>query len=375
MFAPRFRACSCLKLMKEGVRTDGTSVCAALPRRTMGKMTIIDVARLAGVSTATVSRAMHTPEVVRPATLERVREVMQEHGYVYNATAGDFSRRKSTVIGVLILSTTTKVAASVSAAQEVATEHGFPLIVSTSGFNPHLERKHLQQFLERGVAGLLVIGHMRENLPKIQELQHRGIPCVFLWEVLPDTNDSYVGFDNVKGTFDMVSHLISQGHNRIGFICGINAGVERISKRYQGYQKALRANGLPLDESLVRSATSTFANGKSAMRDLMSSPNPPKCVFCASDVLAMGAIAAASDAGLNVPCDVVIVGFDNSDLSAYTCPTLSTVDVPGEEMGRLGMEALMTLIADENHAPIQKQLPTSLILRASSRSADCQNRP
>lgn len=339
----------------------------------MARMTIIDVARLAGVSTATVSRAMHTPQVVRPATLERVRAVIRECGYIYNATAGDFSRRRSTVIGVLILSTTTKVAASLSAAQDVATEHDFPLIVSTSGFNPQLEHRYLQQFLERSVAGILVIGHMRDNLHKIRELQDRGIPCLFLWDVLPGSQDSYVGFNNVQGSSAMVSHLISQGYDRIGFICGINAGVERISKRYQGYQQALKEAGLPLDPNLVRSATSTFANGKAAMRDFMAMPNPPRCICCASDVLAMGALTAVWEKGLSVPYDYSIAGFDNSELSAYTTPTLSTVDVPGEEMGRLGMKALMDLIANEGRTPIQKELPTSLVLRASVCPASRQN--
>lgn len=340
----------------------------------MAKVTIVDVARLAGVSTATVSRAMHAPHVVRPATLERVRRVMRECGYVYNATAGDFSRRRSSVVGVLILSTTTKVASSLAAAQAIATEREFPLMVSTSGFDPRLERKHLQQFQQRGVAGLLVIGHLRENLSMIRELQARGTPCVFLWDVLPDTRESYVGFDNVRGSSDMVNHLISQGYRRIGFICGFNAGVERIAKRYTGYRQALEANGLPIDESLVRSATSTFANGKAAMRELMALPDPPRCVCCASDVLAVGAMAAVREAGLSVPQDYSVVGFDNSEMASYLNPTLSTVDVPSEEMGRLGMEALLALIeaAPEERAPVQKELPVSIILRGSSCPAERQ---
>lgn len=340
----------------------------------MGKVTIIDVARLAGVSTATVSRAMHTPEVVRPATLERVRQVMLDCGYVYNATAGDFSRRKSTVLGVLALYNNTKVAASLRTVQEVATENHFPIMVSMSAFDVNTERKTLDQFLQRGVAGVLVIGHMRDNLPKIQEMQRRGIPCVFLWEVLPDTNDNYVGFNNTQAAFATVEHLIHQGYDRVGFICGINAGVERITKRYLGYQKALRVYGLPLDETLVRSATSTFANGKRAMRELMSLPNPPRCVCCASDVLAIGALAAVHEAGMSVPYDFCIIGFDNTDLSAYLHPTLSTVDVPGEEMGRLGMEALLSLVSGKATGPIQVELPTSLILRASSCPRERQNK-
>ncbi len=340
----------------------------------MGKVTIVDVARLAGVSTATVSRAMHTPHVVHPATLERVQGVMRECGYVYNATAGDFSRRRSSIIGVLILSTTTKVAASVSAAQEVATAHHFPLIISTSGFDPLLERKHLQQFLQRGVAGMLIIGYLRENLSVIKEIQQRGVPCVFLWEALRGSEDSYVGFDNEQGSFAMVNFLVSQGHARIGCICGFDSGVTRIRKRFEGYCRALQANGIALDLSLVRSATSTFANGKNAMRELMALPEPPRCICCASDVLAMGAVAAVTEAGYSVPHDFCVVGFDNSDFSAYVCPPLSTVDVPGEKMGRLGMQALMQLIRDEKHAPIQKDLSTTLVLRQSCCPAHQMNK-
>lgn len=340
----------------------------------MGKVTIIDVARLAGVSTATVSRAMHAPHVVRPATLERVRQVMQECGYVYNATAGDFSRRKSTVIGVLILSSTNKVASSVSAAQQVATAQQFPLMLSSSGFDPKLERKHLQQFQQRGVAGVLVIGHMRENRSMLEELPERGIPCLYLWDVLPGSGKSYVGFDNVQGSFNMVNYLVSLGHQRIGFLCGFNAGVDRIAKRYEGYKKALQANGLSLDESIVRSATSTYANGKNAMRELMDLPDPPRCICCASDVIAMGALSAIYEAGYSVPYDFTVAGFDNSAFSAYTCPTLTTVDVPGEEMGRLGMQALMQLINDEECGVLQQELPTSLIVRGSSCPADRLNK-
>lgn len=339
----------------------------------MGKVTIIDVARLAGVSTATVSRAMHAPHVVRPATLERVKQVMQECGYVYNATAGDFSRRKSTVVGVLLLTSSNKVAQSLRAAQEVATAQQFPLIVSTSGFDPDMEREHLQQFLQRGVAGVLVIGHLSDNVAALRELPARGIPCVYLWDVLPGTSESYVGFDNFQGSYDMVNHLIRLGHKRIGFLCGFNTGVERIVRRYEGYKKALEANGLPFDERFVRSATSTYARGKSAMLELLALPDPPRCVCCASDVIALGAMSAVYEAGYSVPKDFTIVGFDNSEFSAYTWPGLTTVHVPGERMGRLGMQALMQLINGEVTEPIQVELSTSLMERGSHCPADMMN--
>ncbi len=333
----------------------------------MAKITIVDVARLAGVSTATVSRAMHSPSALRPATLERVRAVMEEHGYVYNATAGDFSRRKSTVIGVLVLTHTHKVSSALNAIQEIATDNGFPLITCTSGFNPRLERKHIQQFLERGVAGVLVIDHLIENRSKLDELQLRGIPCVFLWDSMPGTEYSFVGIDNEDACFAMVSHLAGQGHRRIGFMCGVNAGVERINKRFNGYKAALEAHGIPFDATLICPVTSSFENGKSAMQTLMSLRHPPHAVACASDVLAMGAISAAYEAGFAVPGNVAVMGFDNSELAPYTCPPLSTVDVPGVEMGRLGINALMTLINDPNHPCIQQTLETSLVLRTSSR--------
>ena len=331
----------------------------------MAKLTIIDVARLAGVSTATVSRAMHTPHALRPATLARVQEVMKEHGYIYNATAGDFSRRKSTVIGLLVISNTTKIATTVKAIQQVATEQGFPLIVCTCGFDPELERKHLQQFLERGVAGVVVIGHMKENVHVLESLQQRGIPLVFLWESLPETNFSYIGIDNEKACFTMTSHLIKLGHKRIAFMCGFKAGVSRLEKRYNGYKRALVEHGLPFEPELVLSLTSNLSNGKNGMLQLLELPNPPRCVFCASDVLAMGALAALYQKGLSAPEDMTVVGFDNSDIAEYTCPPLTSVHIPGVEMGQLGIQALMTLIRNPHHSPIQKVLPTSITIRAS----------
>ncbi len=331
----------------------------------MAKLTIIDVARLAGVSTATVSRAMHTPHALRPATLARVQEVMKEHGYIYNATAGDFSRRKSTVIGLLVISNTTKIATTVKAIQQVATEQGFPLIVCTCGFDPELERKHLQQFLERGVAGVVVIGHMKENVHVLESLQQRGIPLVFLWESLPETNFSYIGIDNEKACFTMTSHLIKLGHKRIAFMCGFKAGVSRLEKRYNGYKRALVEHGLPFEPELVLSLTSNLSNGKNGMLQLLELPNPPRCVFCASDVLAMGALAALYQKGLSAPEDMTVVGFDNSDIAEYTCPPLTSVHIPGVEMGQLGIQALMTLIRNPHHSPIQKVLPTSINMRAS----------
>ena len=208
---------------------------------------------------------------------------------------------------------------------------------------------------------------MKENLHKLDELQQRGIPCVFLWDSMPDTNYSFVGIDNEDAGFAMISHLISPGHRRIGFMCGINAGVDRITKRFNGYKAALNAHDIPFDSSLICPVTSSFENGKSAMQTLMSLRHPPHAVGCASDVLAMGAVSAAYEAGFAVPGNVAVMGFDNSELAAYTCPPLSTVDVPGLEMGRLGINALLTLINDPNHPPIQQTLETSLVLRASSR--------
>ena len=195
---------------------------------------------------------------------------------------------------------------------------------------------------------------------------------MFLWDILPESEDSYVGFDNVLGAASMVNHLVGLGHKRIGFICGIDAGVVRISRRYEGYKKALRSHGIPLDESLVRSTTSSFANGREAMREFMAMADPPRCVCCASDILAMGALFAVWEAGLRVPEDFAVAGFDNSELAAFTTPPLCTVDVPGEEMGRLGIAALFKLIADERQPPVQQELPTSLVLRGSVCPAENQ---
>ncbi len=331
----------------------------------MTKLTIVDVAKLAGLSTATVSRAMHSPHFLRPATLAKVKKVMLEHGYVYNATAGDFSRRKASVIGLLIISNTNKISSTIKAIQEIATEQGFPLISCTCGFDPELERKHILHFKERGVSGVIVIGFMQENLPLIEQLKDYGIPVVFLWDTLPNTKFNYIGIDNEHACYAMTTHLIKEGYRRIGFVCGFNEGVARLTKRYNGYRKALDEHGLTFEKELAISLASSFNNGKRGMNSLLDLPKPPDCVFCASDVLAMGAISAAYERGVAVPKDMAIVGFGNCDIAEYTCPTLTTMHIPGVEMGKLGIDTLMTLIAKPNQSPIQTILPTYICARNS----------
>ncbi len=331
----------------------------------MSKMTIVDVARLAGVSTATVSRAMHSPHVLRPATLAKVQGVIEEHGYVYNATAGDFSRRKASVIGLLMISNTNKISSTVKAIQEHATENGLSLISSSCSFDPELERKHIRQFRERGVSGVIVIGFMQENLPLIEELKDQGIPVIFLWDILQGTKLNYIGFDNELACYTMTAHLIQEGHRRIGFICGFNEGVSRLAKRYQGYRKALEHYGIAFEPELSLSLVSSFNNGKLGMNRLLDLPKPPSCVFCASDILAMGAISSAYEKGINVPQELAIVGLGNCEIAEYTCPTLTSMHIPGVEMGKLGIEALLNIIARPSRQPIQTILPTYICARNS----------
>jgi DNA-binding LacI/PurR family transcriptional regulator len=332
----------------------------------MAQITIQDVARLAGVSAATVSRALHSPHLVSQGTRENIQRVMRENHYIYNAAAADFSRNKSSVVGVFIPTTAgTVFAGTVGAIEEYAYEHGFPLMVSNTRYDPDIEAALLHQCLERRLAGVILTGYCQANEALILSMAEKGLPCLVAWEILPDSLPlSYVGIDNYQAAFDATDHLLGLGHRRVGLIVGPRSGILRARRRFDGYAAALEARGIPYDPSLVIERQPSMLNGKEAMSRLLHLSKPPTAVFAASDFLAIGALAAVREAGLQVPQDISVMGFDDIEFANYCNPPLTTVRVPGQEIGRMAVSLLMDLIA-EGPPPRRLCLDTQLVLRKS----------
>ncbi|MEW6667685.1 MAG: LacI family DNA-binding transcriptional regulator [Thermodesulfobacteriota bacterium] len=337
----------------------------------MARITMQEIANLAGVCLATVSRTIHSPHLVKPDTLERVKAVMEKNRYVYNATAGDFSRKRSTVIGVIIPTTKGAIFSnSTQAIQEAAQERGFSLIMGNTGYDADVEIDLLRRFQERRLAGIILTGFGIGREKVIQEMVRSGIPCVVVWEVLRNSSLSFVGFSNFQAALSMTEYLIRLNHRRIGLILGPYTRIGRARRRLEGYRSALERNGLIFDPAIVRERMPTLKEGKEAMAELLALPDPPSAVFAASDMLALGAMAAVREKGLRIPEDISVAGFDDIDFAAYSAPPLTTVRVPAREMGERAVSVLLDMIEGRCKNPPRVILPTEIVIRESCREWD-----
>ena len=332
----------------------------------MKKITMKDISRESGISVATVSRAIHFPHLVRDETRDRIYRVMDRLHYVYNATAGDLSRNRSSIIGVIIPTAKSLVfSSSLLAVQEIAQENNLSLIVGSSKYDEQIERKLLQQFRERRVAGVILTGFVIGQESLVLDLVDSGIPCVVIWDKLEESRLSYVGFDNFQATYRMTEYLIALRHRDIGLIVGPHSKVERVSKRLEGFKAALNDYGLRFHPEWVWEREPTLVEGKEAMGRLLALSKRPTAVFAASDTLALGAMAGIRDRGLKIPDDISLAGFDDVEVSAYCNPPLTTVRVPAYEIGQMAMKILLQMIEDPSLPLRQYCLDTSLVVRSS----------
>ena len=334
----------------------------------MSRIRMQEIAVKAGVSLATVSRTIHSPHLVKTETREHIRQVMTEYHYVYNMTASDFSKKRSSVIGVIIPTTKGAIFSnSTQTIQEKAQEKGFSLIIGNTGYDGDVESTLLRQFQERRLAGIILTGFAIGQESAVSEVVQSGIPCVVIWETLEDSSLSFVGFNNFTAAYSMTEYLIRLKHERIGLILGPYTKVRRARRRLEGYLAALGDNGLRYDPRMVIEKHPTLHEGEEAMRKLLSMRQPPTAVFAASDMLAVGALAAAREKGFRVPEDVSVAGFDDIDFAAFSNPPLTTVRVPASQMGKMAVEMLVEMIEGNSGEVRQITLDTELIIRGSCR--------
>lgn len=335
----------------------------------MAKVTMEEIAKLAGVSLATVSRCIHSPHLVKKETRENINQLISKANYIYNATAGDLSRKRSSILGVIIPTAKSLVfSTSLLAIQEMAQQNNYSLITASSKYDSETESNLIKQFMERQLAGVILTGFVFGQKDLVKELSRRGMPCVVIWDKLDDSELSYVGFDNFKATYVATQYLIESRHRRIGLIVGPYTKVERVRKRLEGFKSALKDNGLTFDPEMVIEKEPTLLDGKEAMARLMSLKDRPTAVLAASDTLAVGAMAAARELGFRIPEDVSLVGFDDIDIAAYCNPPLTTVRVPAYEIGRIAMKIILNMISDfKEHRVQQYCLDTNLVIRNSCR--------
>lgn len=331
--------------------------------------TLSDVAREAGVSTATVSRCLNTSEKVTDATRQRVMHAVETLGYTPNFGARALAAKRTFTIGAIIPTMENAIfARGLQAFQEQLHELGYTLLVSSTAYRPEVEAEQIKSLVARGADGLLLIGYDRDS--SIYEfLRNRSIPVLLAWASKPEIPHPSIGFDNRKAMAALTTTVLSLGHRRLAIISGVVSGNDRAADRVQGIRDGLRGGGIDPDLTPIIETPYEIKNGAHAFETLIQVPEPPTAVMCVNDVLAAGAMQRAREMGLDVPRDVSITGFDDIELARLLTPQLTTVHVPHREMGRLAADELVRMVERKSEG-VSAQLQSSLMLRGSTRRLD-----
>jgi LacI family transcriptional regulator len=307
-------------------------------------ITLKRIAREAGVSIATASRAIRQPEVVSEETRARVLRLVEAYGYVPDAAAASFSSRRSGVIGLVVPTISNSIyAAFTEAVQARLQESGRKLLIASTGYSSEVERDIIFKLVESRAESVILTGYARDA-QLYDVLRRYEIPFVISWSTSPDPDVPSISFDNYAASLDAVERLLSLGHRRIALICGVTAVNDRARQRLAAYRDAIERSGIAFDETLVFERPFEAAEGSIALERILDLPEPPTAVFCANDILAMGALFACQRRRVRVPEDLSIVGFDDLPIAATTWPALSTVRVPAADMGRMVAEGVVSAL-------------------------------
>ena len=324
-----------------------------------------DVAARAGVSTATVSRYLSNADQVREERRSRIRKAIEDLGYLPHGAARALASRRSHTIGAIVPTLDNAIfARGIQSFQERLLRAGYTLFVASSNYSLQEERDQAETLIARGVDGMLLVG-LDHDRRLYSRLDKSGIPYVNTWAFDASVARPSIGFDNYDAARRLTTYLIDLGHQRFGVISAIIKDNDRAMNRLRGVRDALRAHGIKLGEDMVLECRYDLGDGRQALRRLLRQRQPPTAVICGNDVLAYGAIIEAQESGLSVPDDVSVVGFDDLPMSQHIRPSLTTIRVPSEEMGRRAAEYLVARLAGEETAD-QVELEVSLVVRAST---------
>ncbi|MBC8161652.1 MAG: LacI family DNA-binding transcriptional regulator [Roseiflexaceae bacterium] len=328
-------------------------------------LTIFDVARESGVSYATVSRVLNNRAYVKPQTREAVLAAMQRLGFVANQQARSLAGGRSRVVGLLASELATGYMGSIlRGIDDALAEAEYDLVLYSTRRRKTREAAYVAS-LTRGMADGLLLVLPRNPEAYLLSLRERGFPYVLVDHQGIGAGDPAVGATNRAGGYAATRHLIELGHRRIGVICGdmaLRCAVDRLA----GYQDALAEAGIAPDEGLVVDGDFQQPAAYAAAHVLLGLPQPPTAIVAANDVSAFAVIDAASARGLRVPADLSLVGFDDIPAAQMLVPRLTTVRQPLLQMGAAAATMLLKRIEQPELPPERLELPTELIVRAST---------
>jgi LacI family gluconate utilization system Gnt-I transcriptional repressor len=336
---------------------------ARAARKGSGGITLSDVAKLAGVSAITISRALNTPERVSPDTLQRVRDAVARTGYVPNLLAGGLASNRSRLVAALIPAIAGSVFLdTIQALTDTLAASGLQLMLGQSGYTGAREDALIDAIVGRRPDGIVLTGIMHSSEGR-RRLLASGIPVVETWDLTPTPIDMLVGFSHEKVGAAAASFLYSHGYRRPAIL---TADDHRAGLRRAGFEARLRELGIAKVPAAQVTAPSTLANGRAGLRQLLAQRRKIDAVFCSSDVLAEGVLTQAHAQGLQVPGDLAVVGFGDMGFAAHLHPALTTVRIDGAAIGEQAARFIIDRIEGRQLAVRIRDIGFSIIERASA---------
>lgn len=330
----------------------------------LSRPTLEDVARLAGVSLGSASRALSVPENLKPATLERVLRAVDQLGYVRNGSARALASRKTRTIAAVYPTLENPIfAVSIQSFQQTLWSLGYQLLVASHEYRPERELGLLRTIVERGVDGVVLVGTDHDDAV-FELLGQYRLPYVLTWSIDEASSRPCVGISYYESALNMAQVVIDHGHTQIAICPGLSYRNERVRARIAGVQAALQRAGLKLKPEWIIEQPFTFEGGRLAMHALMASHERPSVLICGTDLQAVGAIAECRVLGISVPEELSITGSDDIELASLVQPPLTTVHVPNIEIGIHAARSIVSLI-EGKQIPNAVTLPTKLVLRGS----------
>lgn len=333
-------------------------------------VSIKDVAKLAGVSTATVSRTLAEPAKVAESTRDKVMAAVQASGYVANSLARNFRRRKTHSIVVLVPDiTNTFFAGVIQGIEWVAHREGYQVLLGDTQFNPEGEKAYAAMVSQRQADGVISLGG---NIPfKDQHgcstVDSSWPPFAMACEYEGVTPVPTVCIDNVSAAFDAVSHLTTLGHTKVAFINGPTSS-SLCKDRLQGYQLAMKKAGVSNTRAWVVEGDFSLSSGRDKMMALLLRDEKPTAVFTANDEMAIGAMTSIKAMGFKIPADISVVGFDDIRFAEFTDPPLTTINQPTQEIGKRVVSLMFDMLDGKAVAQQRIELPHRLVKRASTQA-------
>jgi LacI family transcriptional regulator len=329
--------------------------------------TIREVAESAGVSYATVSHVINNTRLVSPETRERVLAAMAELNYRPNALARSLRQGKTNTIGLVLPDSANPFFAEISRCIEDETfKKGYSVFLCNTELDIQRELFYVDVLSKKQVDGIIFVA-AGDQADSLDFLVSRNMPVVMIDRDVPNVEVDAVLTDHRLGGYLATRHLLELGHTRIACIAGPSS-ITPSAERIIGYRKALEEAGLPYDEKLVLRGDYHAQSGMDITHTILRMDPRPTAIFALNDLMALGALRAAAEAGCSVPTDLAVVGYDDLELSHFTNPPLTTIAQPKTEIGAQAVDLLVDRMSRKDRPPSRVVLPPELIVRRSTQS-------